>query len=224
MPRIVDRDQRRQEIAEAAWRVINSSGIEAASLHAVARTLGSTTGAIAHYFSNKEELISFTFETKTNAVFASIESEARRKPPGLPRLRAALARMAPVLASTSNHGGAATLSYWGLAVSNPLYARLHKHSYRRWRGIVHGYMLEAIALSHLPADCDAEIEASLLMTLVDGLLVGATLEPTRVTAKSGARMLDAAIARIGAGDCGQPRLSPRPKQPGADRSARKAAP
>jgi AcrR family transcriptional regulator len=62
MPRIVDADQRRRELTDAAARLIARSGIEAATLRDVAAEAGMTTGALTHYFSDKRELLLRTFE------------------------------------------------------------------------------------------------------------------------------------------------------------------
>src|SRR4051794_30067446 len=60
MPKIVDVEQRRSELADAVARVIARSGLESASMRRVAAEAGWTTGTLAHYFSNKRELLLFT--------------------------------------------------------------------------------------------------------------------------------------------------------------------
>ncbi|GAB7052910.1 TetR/AcrR family transcriptional regulator [Catenuloplanes indicus] len=59
MPRIVDHEQRRLELATAVWRVISRDGLNAASVRAVAAESGWSTGAIRHYFSTQDELLTF---------------------------------------------------------------------------------------------------------------------------------------------------------------------
>lgn len=62
MPRQVDHDERRQRIAEALWRVISTSGLEAVSLRHVATEAGVSMGQVQHYFASKDELLLFAFE------------------------------------------------------------------------------------------------------------------------------------------------------------------
>lgn len=50
MPKIVDHDQRRRELAEAAWKVITEVGIDGATTREIARASGYSTGVLAHYF------------------------------------------------------------------------------------------------------------------------------------------------------------------------------
>ena len=62
MPKIVDVEQRRAELADAAARLIARSGIEAATMREVAAEAGLTTGALTHYFADKHELLLTTFQ------------------------------------------------------------------------------------------------------------------------------------------------------------------
>jgi AcrR family transcriptional regulator len=61
MPKIIDVDERRAELARAAARLIARSGISAATLREVAAEAGLTTGALTHYFGDKRELMLYTF-------------------------------------------------------------------------------------------------------------------------------------------------------------------
>jgi len=60
MPKIVDHDARRVELAEAAWRVIRRHGLEGASVRNVAREAGMSIGSLRHYFSSQDELLAFS--------------------------------------------------------------------------------------------------------------------------------------------------------------------
>ena len=57
MPKIVDHDARRDEIAHVACRVVASHGFEQATVLKIAREAGYTTGMVAHYFDSKQEII-----------------------------------------------------------------------------------------------------------------------------------------------------------------------
>src|SRR3954447_13945256 len=57
MPKIVDHDRRRRELAHAALRVIGRDGLEFATTRAVAEESGWSTGVLKHYFSNKDQLL-----------------------------------------------------------------------------------------------------------------------------------------------------------------------
>ena len=57
MPKIVDHDQRRDEIALVACRVVAEHGFDQATIVRIAREAGYTTGMVAHYFDTKQEII-----------------------------------------------------------------------------------------------------------------------------------------------------------------------
>jgi AcrR family transcriptional regulator len=57
MPKIVDHDQRRDEIALVACRVVAEHGFDKASMVRIAREAGYTTGMLAHYFDSKQDII-----------------------------------------------------------------------------------------------------------------------------------------------------------------------
>ena len=59
MPKQVDREERRREIAAAVLRLVATRGVEAASLRAVAREAGVSMGAVQHYFTTRDEMLRF---------------------------------------------------------------------------------------------------------------------------------------------------------------------
>ncbi len=57
MPKIVDHEQRRDEIAQVACRVVATYGFERATVARIARAAGYTTGMVAHYYDSKQDII-----------------------------------------------------------------------------------------------------------------------------------------------------------------------
>lgn len=57
MPKIVDHEQRRDQIALVACRVVARHGFEQATVARIAREAGYTTGMVAHYFDTKQDII-----------------------------------------------------------------------------------------------------------------------------------------------------------------------
>jgi len=57
MPKIVDHERRRDEIALVACRVVAEYGFDQATIARIAREAGYTTGMVAHYFDTKQEII-----------------------------------------------------------------------------------------------------------------------------------------------------------------------
>lgn len=57
MPKLIDHDRRREEIAEATWRVILAEGISGVSIRTVAAEARLSTGSLRHVFPSKTELL-----------------------------------------------------------------------------------------------------------------------------------------------------------------------
>lgn len=57
MPKIVDHEQRREQIALAACQVVAQHGFEQATVVRIARASGYTTGMLAHYYESKQDII-----------------------------------------------------------------------------------------------------------------------------------------------------------------------
>ena len=68
MPKVVDHEERRAELAAAVWRLASSDGLEAVTVRRVAEEAGWSTGAVVHYFADKEELLLFAFSTVADRV------------------------------------------------------------------------------------------------------------------------------------------------------------
>ncbi|MFI5690869.1 TetR/AcrR family transcriptional regulator [Kribbella sp. NPDC051586] len=68
MPKIVDHTARREEIAEALWRVVRRDGIRAASVRTIAAEAGWSAGAVRYYFPDQDGLLSFAMDLVSRRV------------------------------------------------------------------------------------------------------------------------------------------------------------
>jgi AcrR family transcriptional regulator len=57
MPKIIDHDQRREEIAGAVLRVVGQYGVNGVTVRVVAKEAGWSTGVLHHYFDDKQALL-----------------------------------------------------------------------------------------------------------------------------------------------------------------------
>ncbi|NEA34412.1 TetR family transcriptional regulator C-terminal domain-containing protein [Streptomyces sp. SID13031] len=74
MPKIVDHDTRREEIAQALWRVVRRDGIRAASVRTVATEAGWSAGAVRYYFPDQAGLIAFAMDLVSRRVGERIQA------------------------------------------------------------------------------------------------------------------------------------------------------
>ncbi len=177
MPRIVDHDRRREEIARLAVRVIQQEGAESATVRRIARVGGFSIGVLTHYFRDKDELVGFAFQWLARQSFADLDAAVAGARPGLTRLRTALEFMVPATATPSFIR--VWLSLWGGAMHNPALARIHRDYYVRWRRYLRRYLSEAVSRGEIAAPRSLRDATDLLTAAVDGYWIGATFEPRR---------------------------------------------
>ena len=197
MPKIVDHGQRREQIAKATLLVIRKIGVEKATVRAISRAGGFSSGVLAHYFHNKDELVGFAFQWTAELAFEALEACSKKYPPGLPRVRASLERMLPEPNARMEHTHLAiSTSFWGHALHNPDLARQFQINYGKWRGFVRRYLKEAIAEGQVPKSIVIDDEVDLLVSAIDGLWISEALEPKRFTARRRKRLLNLMIEAI----------------------------
>src|SRR4051794_28190875 len=57
MPKDVDHDERREQLAESVWRVVARDGLEGATIRGIATETGWSAGSLAHYFTDKDDIL-----------------------------------------------------------------------------------------------------------------------------------------------------------------------
>lgn len=62
MPKIVNHEARRRELARVVWRLMAREGIDAVTIRAVAREAGLSHGAVQYYFGTHKELLVFAMD------------------------------------------------------------------------------------------------------------------------------------------------------------------
>jgi AcrR family transcriptional regulator len=185
----VDHEERRAELGAAVWRLASREGLEAVTVRRVAEEAGWSTGAVVHYFADKEELLLFAFSTVADRVRMRLAEAAERTTEPLELARAWLVAGLPI-----DHEQQAEVRVWfaflGLALTRPAFARAQRLTYRAWRARVAELLQEAQARGDVRADVDPSATAAALVALVDGLSVQATFEPGALTARRQAELVD----------------------------------
>jgi hypothetical protein len=86
LPKIVNTESKRYELAEVTRRLIAEEGLEATTLRRIAERANCTTGLVTHYFATKEELLIAAMEQVRHAA-QETRASLKEVNPGLPRLR-----------------------------------------------------------------------------------------------------------------------------------------
>jgi TetR/AcrR family transcriptional repressor of bet genes len=195
MPKIVDHEQRREELAAAVWRLAAREGLEAVTVRRVAEEAGWSTGALVHYFSDKEELILFAFRTVADRVGRRLAASEERTSDPLELARATLAEGLP-LDRERQEEVRVWFAFLGLALTRPALARAQRVTYRAWRDRVAEHLRSAQEAGTLRTDVDGATAAAALVALVDGVAVQAMFEPRRFSAARQLELLDARLAEL----------------------------
>lgn len=77
MPRRIDLDRRREELAAAVWSVVRERGIGALSVRTVAAQAGVAVGSLRHVFPTRSELVVFSAELMIRRARERIDAVVR---------------------------------------------------------------------------------------------------------------------------------------------------
>ncbi|MCF6427071.1 MULTISPECIES: TetR/AcrR family transcriptional regulator [Amycolatopsis] len=165
VPKIVDREQRRREIAEAVLRLIAREGIEAVSVRTVATEAGLSAGAVQKYFATRDELFRFAFDLTGEY----IEQRWMRVPQGhlLTMLRALVAEALP-LDDQRRAEVIVVLAFAARAAVLPEWADHLREGYEFMRAQTADFLGQAQRHGHVRDDLDAGKLADVVVALTDG--------------------------------------------------------
>ncbi|QUC13639.1 TetR/AcrR family transcriptional regulator [Arachnia propionica] len=174
MPKLVDHDVRRREIAQAVWAVIAERGIEGVTLRSVAAEAGVSVGRIQHYYASREELVRDSCRELLKAATQRFEAVDDTTP--VEKLRRLVLGRIPATPEFAI-GTSIWLAYEAKSVDDPVIAELVQRGHA-------GGVQEAAALLSECGVADASAVALRLMATAEGLairvLVGG-LEPRGAT-------------------------------------------
>jgi AcrR family transcriptional regulator len=176
MPKVVDHEQRREELAAAVWRLASREGLDAVTIRGVSAEAGWSTGALHHYFSDKEQLLLFAFQTVADRVGRRVATAREEAGEPLELARALLAIGLP-LDDERRDETRVWFAFLGLALTRPPLARAQRLAYDAWRRLVADALRDARERGDIEEDVDVEREAAALVALVDGLAVQASFDP-----------------------------------------------
>ncbi|ESA37402.1 family transcriptional regulator [Leptolyngbya sp. Heron Island J] len=180
-------NDRRLEVSAAAWRVIVREGLDRASMRAIAQEMNCTTGVVTHYFRNKQELILFALHQVTERLRGRMES-AIASCSGADRLVAMLSAFLPVDPEQLD-----ILKVWvaflGYAVGREQLMAEHQQSAGQLRQVVVQELVMLQQQQEIRADINPEIEANVLLALVNGISLDTLIQSQRLSPERQAAIL-----------------------------------
>jgi AcrR family transcriptional regulator len=194
LPKIVDHEARRRDFIQAAYQTILEEGLAGTTVRAVARRAGYTTGALVHYFADKDELIRHVLEENGKSVRERMQS-AERALQGRAALRQVLLEALPT-DKRSGSGWKIWLALWYHSESSPAMRTEERRRYREWLGRLTKILEECVARGELPPDTNVDAQARLLVATSDGLGVQYLQASGRMSAKRVEELLDACLENL----------------------------
>jgi AcrR family transcriptional regulator len=196
VPKEVDHDARRRELADAASRVIARNGLGATTLAQVAEESGWSIGSIRYYFPNKDELIASALWR----VGERVDERIRRRTAGgmsAADLRTAAAELLP-LDATRREEALVHLAFMAQAAVVPALADAAEDAARRLQEPLAARIAHAAQAGELAPHLDAEHEATRLRVLLDGLRLQLVTTPRRSSARWALATLDDHLTTLAA--------------------------
>lgn len=175
VPRVVDHDQRRRELAQAVWQVIGRDGIDHASVRSVAHEAGWSPGALRHYFATQSELLAFAMRLVVERIEGRVAALDTAADP-----RQAVEQKLHELLPLDDERRAENeiwLAFTARALIDPQLRAQYNEVHDALRQAC-GSALETLA-GRGPADADpvTALQAERLHALIDGLAVHTALRP-----------------------------------------------
>jgi AcrR family transcriptional regulator len=175
MPRIVDHDERRRQIAEALLAVAARDGHESVSSRAVAKELGVATGSLWHYFDGFDDVVRAAAAEVTRRTDARI-ADATVGLRGLPRLHALMREVLPVDERTRSEARV-VVGFWGRVATLAAAPDAGAPTLATWQDSIREALEEAVADGELRADAPTDAVMALLRSITYGQQVVEVTEP-----------------------------------------------
>ncbi|PWW59602.1 TetR/AcrR family transcriptional regulator [Actinokineospora spheciospongiae] len=166
MPKKVDHQERREQIAAAVCGLAARQGLDAVTLRQVAAEAGVSMGRVQHYFAGKDEMLLFAFRAISDRVerrIAEAVTALGPDPSARDVVRALLGELLPLSTAARDEAPALT-AFLARAVVEPALAE----SLREGGAGLRGFIAEKIRA--VPGERDAVLEAATLTALADGLM------------------------------------------------------
>ena len=197
MPKKVDHDERREELVLAAWRVIAANGIDEVTIRDIARESGYSSGVLAHYFKNKDDLLAHALQLSHTRIRKRYDAE-REQAEAADALRAILLDNLP-LDEQRDLETRIEMSFWARALRNEALHEIQQHESEALRALLRDLIKNAQEEGAIASEHDVEEVLELLGAVIDGISLHALLYPKRLPPKKQAKVMEFALRLLAEG-------------------------
>jgi AcrR family transcriptional regulator len=192
MPRKVDHKKRREAFLAAAYRTIKRKGIGGATVRAVAKEAGFTTGALVHYVDSVDSLLVQASDYAARDVRARMEV-AEQLPDKLEALRHVL-YLALCTDEDKRGNWNFFLGFWERSVHNIAVRRITHARYREWLKRTERLIRHAQQAGKIGANIDVRLASRACVALIDGVATQTLRSGNPLSSREQRRLIDAWIS------------------------------
>ena len=210
------RNERVQQLLDAAMAVFARRGYAAATVDAVAERAGVAKGTVYQYFKSKEELLFAVFDRWVAQYFAALSARVPATGVSAEEQLRRLAQAAVELAGDVEDLYPLTFEFWAASASLGLRERFlaqFRSVYDLFRDYVAGILRRGIEAGEFSPDVDAEAVAAMFVGALDGFFLQVWFDPQLDAAKTCAGFVEVLIRG----------LKPRPPARGEEGGSRAEA-
>jgi len=175
VPKVVNRERRRGDLARAAARVIARIGLEGVTVQTVAAEAECSAGSIAHYFRNKDELLLHALRAVTEPLLAALREP--REPLSTVESLREVAHASLPLDPARERDWRVRLAFWTRASGPPEEVQLSRHQLGEWRSLWERTLRDLQASGAIRPDAEAGEAASALVALLIGTATQLLVRP-----------------------------------------------
>jgi TetR/AcrR family transcriptional repressor of bet genes len=173
VPRQVDHEARRDEIADVAAALIANHGPEGVSLRSLAAASGGSTTSVTHYFADRREVLRHAYRAALRHASDRVEAIGPAEPD---RLRHTCEAVMP-LDDARRQTWQTWLAFHGVAAADPVLADLQSRRTRDFRALLARLIADEQARGTVDPGLDPGAESRELLALVQGISTQAAFDP-----------------------------------------------
>ena len=184
---------RRERVLLATLNVVARVGLQDTTIREIAKEAHCSTGSLAHYFKDKDDLLRQALEFADARIALRIEKIIRSSPPKL-ALRKVLEQVLPL---DTERSAELTLdvNFWGKALVQSSLRGLEHADHDKWRGRVHQLVASVVKRESL--SMNALEVTDLLVAFVDGLGLQALIYPEILPPRRQVKLLNLQLTHLG---------------------------
>ena len=164
MPKIIDQEERRAQLARTAMEVIAAQGVQGATLRTIADTAGVSVGILQHNFRTRDVLLLAAFEMAVDRVEKRVDSFLGTT---IEEIRQFAVETLP-LDRQRKIEWKVLVAFRAEALANPRLAREQRLRWRKFRQLFKGAIENGISAGHISKKVDPDNASYAIVSAIDG--------------------------------------------------------